>query len=254
MATQSRQTGVWHISEGVAWQFSGQFAQAGKAGRVPGILLLVGFLVSFVLRFGWLGFFSAMVFMRSKAIASKSVPSQKETSKKDTSVQTAFCEECLGLSVVPVDVLKGTCLRCEQVNDLLSLVAELKEEVERLRSIRESEREIDWWSFTLPSLREVPQQSEHSHASHHQAEGGDLGNEGEWKGVPTQGRNKNSSRPPSPPQLPQSSSLCTFHLSFLGRRSLSLAASAVSQLVSASFVHHCCEFSSLFLARLHSAP
>jgi len=39
------------------------------------------------------------------------------------------------------------------VNDLLSLVAELKEEVERLRSIQECEREIDWWSHSLPSLR-----------------------------------------------------------------------------------------------------
>ena len=42
---------------------------------------------------------------------------------------------------------------CDQVNDLLSLVAELKEEVERLRSIRECEREIDWWSRTLLSLK-----------------------------------------------------------------------------------------------------
>ena len=37
--------------------------------------------------------------------------------------------------------------------DLLSLVAELKEEVERLRSIQECEREINWWSGTLPSPR-----------------------------------------------------------------------------------------------------
>ena len=35
------------------------------------------------------------------------------------------------------------CVRCEQVDDLLSVVAELKEEVKRLRSIRECEREID---------------------------------------------------------------------------------------------------------------
>lgn len=33
-------------------------------------------------------------------------------------------------------------VRCEQVEDLISLVAELKEEVERLRAIRECEREI----------------------------------------------------------------------------------------------------------------
>jgi len=37
-------------------------------------------------------------------------------------------------------------------------VAELKEEVERLRSIWECESEIDWWSCTLSSLR--PRQQE----------------------------------------------------------------------------------------------
>lgn len=45
--------------------------------------------------------------------------------------------------MVPGGVAGEACLRCEQVNDLLSLVAELREEVERLKSIRESER--DWW-------------------------------------------------------------------------------------------------------------
>ena len=38
------------------------------------------------------------------------------------------------------------CVRCEQVDELLSLVVELREEVERLRTIRECEQEIDWWS------------------------------------------------------------------------------------------------------------
>ena len=36
----------------------------------------------------------------------------------------------------------STCVRCSQVNDLQSLVVDLKEEVERLRSIKECEREI----------------------------------------------------------------------------------------------------------------
>ena len=35
------------------------------------------------------------------------------------------------------------CVRCEQVDNLVRLVAELKEEVERLRDIRECEWEID---------------------------------------------------------------------------------------------------------------
>ena len=35
------------------------------------------------------------------------------------------------------------CVRCKQVDELLSLVVELREEVERLRTIGECEREID---------------------------------------------------------------------------------------------------------------
>lgn len=34
-------------------------------------------------------------------------------------------------------------MRCEQVDELLSLVVELKEEVERLRAIREFEWEVE---------------------------------------------------------------------------------------------------------------
>jgi len=49
--------------------------------------------------------------------------------------------------------IQTSALYCDQVNDLFSLVVELKEEVERLRSIMGCEREIDWWSHTLPSLR-----------------------------------------------------------------------------------------------------
>jgi len=44
--------------------------------------------------------------------------------------------------------LKGgrdtTYVSCEQVDDLLNLVAELSEGVERLSRIRKSEQEIDW--------------------------------------------------------------------------------------------------------------
>ena len=43
----------------------------------------------------------------------------------------------------------ATRVRCEQVDEMLSLVVELKEEVERLRTTRECEREIDWWSDSL---------------------------------------------------------------------------------------------------------
>lgn len=48
------------------------------------------------------------------------------------------------------------CVRCEQVDELLSLVVELREEVERLRTIRECEREIDWWSDSLKDAEIAP--------------------------------------------------------------------------------------------------
>lgn len=54
------------------------------------------------------------------------------------SVQTHSCLESLSLLVVSGGVVEKACLWCEQVNDLLSLVAELRDEIERLRSIRES--------------------------------------------------------------------------------------------------------------------
>lgn len=126
-----------------------------------------------------------MVSKLSKAIAGRSVPNQTEPSKKYMSVQTSSGMECLSLSVVPGDGAKDACMWYEQVNDLC-VVAELKEEVERQKSIRKSEREIDWWSSTLRSLREAHLESEDSHASYQQAEGGDLVDEGEWKWVPPQ--------------------------------------------------------------------
>ena len=46
-----------------------------------------------------------------------------------------------------------TCIRCDQLNDLLSLVIDLKEEVERLRTIKDCEREIDRWCQSLSASR-----------------------------------------------------------------------------------------------------
>ncbi|XP_053823847.1 uncharacterized protein LOC128801764 isoform X1 [Vidua chalybeata] len=144
-----------------------------------------------------------MVLTRSKSVVGTGVCDQVKPSKKDVSVQTHSCLKCLSLSVASGGVVKEGCLPCEQVNDLLSLVAELREEVERLRSIRDSEREIDWWSSALTSLREAHQESEGSYVSHSQAIEGHLVDEGEWKWVPARGgNNKNPSCPPSPSQLP----------------------------------------------------
>lgn len=55
----------------------------------------------------------------------------------------------------------NSCVRCDKVGDLFSLVVELREEVERLRSIRDSEEEFDWWNHALASLRkEQPPENE----------------------------------------------------------------------------------------------
>ena len=60
------------------------------------------------------------------------------------SVQVSGCSECQSLAFAVLGEGGNTCVRCDQVNDLLNLVVDLKEEVERLRSIKECEREIDW--------------------------------------------------------------------------------------------------------------
>lgn len=59
--------------------------------------------------------------------------SQTEPCEKDAAAQTPGCRECLNLGTVPEDSAKGNCVWCEQVNDLLYLVAGLKQEVERLK-------------------------------------------------------------------------------------------------------------------------
>ncbi|NXS98382.1 MAP1B protein, partial [Jacana jacana] len=69
-------------------------------------------------------------------------------------VQASGCRECRSLAHAMRGSGDNTCVRCDQVNDLLSWVAELQDEVERLRSIRECEREIDW---STHSLRESEQ-------------------------------------------------------------------------------------------------
>ena len=51
------------------------------------------------------------------------------------------------------DSVGHTCIRCDQLNNLLSLVIDLKEEIERLRTIKDCEREIDWWCQSLSAPR-----------------------------------------------------------------------------------------------------
>ncbi|XP_074667595.1 uncharacterized protein LOC141917867 [Strix aluco] len=144
-----------------------------------------------------------MVSTRVKTTTRKNMSTQTELPCKHAAVQVPGCRECLSLSVLSEGTSDNTCVRCDQLDDLLSLVVELKEEVERLRSIRECEREIDWWSNTLAPLKqqeqmEAPNEVGNPSSSCYQAEGGDLRDGGGWKQVPAQGGRKILSRPPSP--------------------------------------------------------
>jgi len=71
------------------------------------------------------------------------------------------------------------------MEDLLSKVVKFKEEVKRLRSIRDCQQEIDWWSNSLPYLQErdwddTPQVVIESLPCNSWVEGGDLRDEKEW--------------------------------------------------------------------------
>ena len=81
---------------------------------------------------------------RWKAAARKNVETQTEVPKQDASVQVPGCSECQSLAFAALGEGDSTCVRCDQLNDLLSLVVDLKEKVERLRSTKECERETDW--------------------------------------------------------------------------------------------------------------
>lgn len=65
--------------------------------------------------------------------------------------------ECQSLSLVSDGRRDRSCVGCNQVDDLLCLVAKLKEGVERLKRIRESEKKIDWWNQALALLKQEPE-------------------------------------------------------------------------------------------------
>ncbi|KFV63962.1 hypothetical protein N307_13186, partial [Dryobates pubescens] len=115
------------------------------------------------------------------------VSAQTGVEHKQVGVQVSGCRECWSLALEMQGSGDNSCIRCDQVNFLLSLVAELKEEVSRLRSIRESERELDLWE---KALQISP------------AEGRVPGNGEGWIQVPARGGKRNPSRPPPPLLLP----------------------------------------------------
>ena len=111
------------------------------------------------------------------------------------------------LSLVPDGSSENSCVRCDQVADLLGLVAELWEEADRLRSLREAER--DQWNRALPSLREKQehppektQDQEDPVSSAHQAESSNLKEGGEWRQVHARGSRQTHPLPTSPSQVP----------------------------------------------------
>ena len=69
----------------------------------------------------------------------KTVVTQTEGLPRNVAIQVSGCRECLNLLLLREDGKDTTCMRCEQVDELLSLVVELREKVERLRTIRECE-------------------------------------------------------------------------------------------------------------------
>ena len=83
-----------------------------------------------------------MVSTRQWACPKKTVVIQTEDLPRNVAVQVSGCRGCSSLLLMGDDRKDTTCVKCEQVDELLSLVVKLREEVERLRAIRDCEREI----------------------------------------------------------------------------------------------------------------
>lgn len=101
--------------------------------------------------------------------------------QKHKAAQVSGCRECQSLALELDDSRDNNCVQCNQADVLLIMVAALREEVESLRSIRDPEEEIGWWSHSTPSLWQLhqpaaPQEAEDPFptVSPHQAEEGDL--------------------------------------------------------------------------------
>lgn len=88
----------------------------------------------------------------SYALVRKDAATKMELPWKHAAVQTSGCRDCQSLLLL-WDDSGDICVRCDYVDDLLSLVAELTEEVERL-SIRVSEKEIGKPEHHSMSLRQ----------------------------------------------------------------------------------------------------
>ena len=102
----------------------------------------------------------ATVSIWQKAMASlSSAPTMTDTAAQTELRWEHAATQVSGRGVCPalMPVPDGSSGRCAQVEELLRLVTELWEEMSRLRSIRECERERDYWNHTLPSPRQAQQ-------------------------------------------------------------------------------------------------
>ena len=63
-----------------------------------------------------------MVSTRVKTTTRKNVATQTELPRKHAAVQVQGCRECLSLSVLLEGTGDNTCVHCDQLDDLLSLV------------------------------------------------------------------------------------------------------------------------------------
>lgn len=89
----------------------------------------------------------------SSALTRKDAATRTEMLWKQTAIQTSGCGECQKLSLVWNGSKVDSSMRRDQVHDLLSVVVELREQVEMLTSIREP-KEINGWDQALASLRQ----------------------------------------------------------------------------------------------------
>jgi len=125
---QGRQTGCCASGRVQCGGLQGSL-QAGRVGKASGqgaVPLLATRLVDIAL----LGDVPVMVSTRTKALARRSMGTQMEVLHNYMAVWISGCRKCLSLTLVLEDSRDKSSVWCNQVNGLLSLVAELKEEVE----------------------------------------------------------------------------------------------------------------------------
>lgn len=80
----------------------------------------------------------------SSPAAESDAATQTELPREHAAIQILGCRARPRFLSVSDSSGEYTCGRCTQVEGLLSLVAELQEEVGGLRTVRETEKKMDW--------------------------------------------------------------------------------------------------------------